>query len=174
MRAYPAAALLHEIRSPRPEMGLTASLGEALTHKLVGVLRGRHHHFVAKRHGFTAAADLFLLHSKLEQAHADSLAERIVELEADPDFSPQLLLLGGLAAHFSLATDAVGMMQEELEAAHESTARLADSAQLAAKDLATRRLLIAILDADHQRGKELSSLITTLKGKKPAAVRVPS
>lgn len=172
MRAYPAAEPSQEMRSPRLESGLTASLGEALATKLVGVLRGRHHHFLAKRHGFTAPAELFLAHSKLEQAHADSLAERIVELESEPTFAPESLLIRGLAGHFSPSTQALDMAQDELDAARASATLLAGAAQLAGtEDLATRRLVMSILDADHQRAKELSSLVTTLKGKRTSTAR---
>jgi bacterioferritin len=174
MRPYPSAAPLQEMRSPRLEPELVTRLCNALATKLVGVLRGRHHHYAAKRHAFAAAADLFLAHSKLEQSHADLLADRIIELEADPTFSPQSLALS-VVPYFEPGSTAIEMAQDELEAARSSTAMLAEATQVAGtQDLATRRLLMAILDADQLRAKELSSLITTLKGKRTGAVRAPA
>jgi bacterioferritin len=174
MRAYPAAAALQEMRPPRLEPELVTRLCNALATKLVGMLRGRHHHYAAKRHAFASAAELFLAHSRLEQSHADLLADRIVELEADPTFSPQSLAQS-VVPYFEPGSTALGMAQDELEAARSSTAMLAEAVQVAGtQDLATRRLLMAILDADQQRTKELSLLVTTFKGKKASTVRAPA
>ena len=51
-----------------------------------------------KRHYFTAAglsspkiADEFLVHANEEMGHADRIAQRIVQLGGEPDFSPDSL-----------------------------------------------------------------------------------
>ena len=53
------------------------------------MLRYRRHHFMAKGIESKSIADEFLAHSNEEQGHADQLAERIVQLGGEPDFSPQ-------------------------------------------------------------------------------------
>lgn len=165
MRAYPAAATPQAMTGPDPEMA--ACLDDALASKLVSALRGRHHHFLAKLHGFAHAAEVFLAHSKLEQDHADLLADRIVELEAQPGFSPHSLIDRGQIAHFPPCTDAIEMSHDELDAAHASAGMLAKAVQLAGtRDLASRRLLMTILDVDQRRVKELTTLMVVLKGKK--------
>src|SRR6185369_11238932 len=79
MRAYPAAAMLQEMRSLRPGSDLTDRLDDALATKLVGVLRFRRHHFMAALCEPRLAADTFLAQSVKEQSHADAIARRMVE-----------------------------------------------------------------------------------------------
>src|SRR6185436_10895589 len=47
VRAYPATAMLQEMRSLRAGSDITDRLDNALATKLVGVLRFRRHHFMA-------------------------------------------------------------------------------------------------------------------------------
>ena len=82
MRAYPATAVLQEMRSLRPGSDVTDRLDSALATKLVGVLRFRRHHFMAAKCRPSKAAQAFLVNSSTEQAHADAIARRMVELGA--------------------------------------------------------------------------------------------
>jgi hypothetical protein len=66
-------------------------LNEALATEIVCVLRYRRHHFMARGIDATSTADEFLVHSNEEQGHADQIAERIVQLGGEPDFSPDSL-----------------------------------------------------------------------------------
>ena len=68
-----------------------AMLNDALATELVCVLRYRRHHFMASGIHSHATAAEFLVHSNEEQGHADQLAERIVQLGGEPDFSPDSL-----------------------------------------------------------------------------------
>jgi bacterioferritin len=67
-------------------------LNSALATELVCNLRYRRHYFMASATagiaGF-AIADEFLEHANQEQAHADRLAERIVQLGGEPEFDPK-------------------------------------------------------------------------------------
>src|SRR6185437_5869352 len=63
-------------------------LDAALATEIVCVLRYRRHHFMAKGIHSKSIADEFLAHSNEEQGHADLIAERIVQLGGEPDFSP--------------------------------------------------------------------------------------
>ncbi len=64
-------------------------LNEALATEIVCVLRYKRHQFTA--HGLSAqsVADEFKEHAAEEQQHADSIAQRIVELGGEPNFSPE-------------------------------------------------------------------------------------
>src|SRR5882762_10952676 len=66
-------------------------LNDALATELVCVLRYKRHYFTA--HGIAAPriAEEFLEHANAEAGHADRIAERIVQLGGDPDFSPDTL-----------------------------------------------------------------------------------
>src|SRR3982074_2386979 len=65
-----------------------AMLNEVLATELVCVLRYRRYYFVGA--GFVAEEmrQRFLAYAKTEQEHADSLAERIVQLGGAPPFPP--------------------------------------------------------------------------------------
>src|SRR5215475_5751112 len=64
-------------------------LNEALATEIVCTLRYRRHYFTAKGILGEAAKSEFLQHAQEEQAHADRLAERIVQLNGDPNFNPE-------------------------------------------------------------------------------------
>ena len=63
-------------------------LNEALATELLCVLRYRRHHFMAAGLSAKGVAQEFMDHSIEEQAHADQIANRIVQLRGEPDFSP--------------------------------------------------------------------------------------
>jgi bacterioferritin len=67
-------------------------LNGALATELVCVLRYKRHHFMATGISAQNAAAEFLEHANEEQAHADRIAARIVQLGGEPDFSPASLL----------------------------------------------------------------------------------
>src|SRR2546423_3620064 len=66
-------------------------LNDALATELVCVLRYKRHHFTAKGLASPRIADEFLAHAGDETSHADQIAERIVQLGGEPDFSPDHL-----------------------------------------------------------------------------------
>src|SRR6188474_2862810 len=62
-------------------------LNGALATELVCVLRYKRHHFTAHGMSSPAIAAEFMVHANEEAAHADLIAERIVQLGGAPDFS---------------------------------------------------------------------------------------
>src|SRR3990167_9558864 len=64
-------------------------LNEALATEIICVLRYKHHYFMASGINAPSAATEFLEHANEEQAHADQIAERIVQLGGNPNFSPE-------------------------------------------------------------------------------------
>src|SRR6266516_6836233 len=67
-------------------------LNEALATEIVCVLRYKRHYFMATGIHANAVAQEFLQHATDEQAHADQIAQRIVQLGGEPNFSPEGLL----------------------------------------------------------------------------------
>ena len=164
MRAYPVTTLLKELPSQRPATELLGRLDEALATKLVGMLRCRRHHFMARRNGSLHAVDMFLAHSNLEQAHADAIAGRIVELHAEPGFSPIALLNRSHVAFFEPGSGLAEMAQEDLDATRTTAGILTALVRFVGTgDGATRHLLLAILEADRARANELAALLSSLK-----------
>jgi len=134
-------------------------LNDSLATELVCVLRYRRHHFMAKGIHSQAVAAEFLAHSDEEQGHADLLAERIVQLGGEPEFSPHGLAARSHAEYVAGVT-LIDMIREDLVAE-----RIAiDSYRgfiryLGDKDPTTRRLLESILAVEEQHADELADLM---------------
>ena len=62
-------------------------LNQALATEIVCVLRYKRHAFMAQGPNSEPIAAEFHTHASEEQAHADQIAERIVQLGGEPDFS---------------------------------------------------------------------------------------
>src|SRR5438876_6539605 len=67
-------------------------LNEALATEIVCVLRYKRHYFMAQGLASNSVADEFLEHANDEQAHADRIADRITQLDGEPNFNPDGLL----------------------------------------------------------------------------------
>src|SRR5687768_16576738 len=64
-------------------------LNEALATEIVCVLRYKRHYFMASGINADSVAQEFLQHANEEQAHADQIAARIVQLQGEPNFNPE-------------------------------------------------------------------------------------
>jgi bacterioferritin len=140
-------------------------LNASLATELVCVLRYRRHHFMAKGIQSQGIAQEFLVHSNEEQAHADQLAERIVQLGGEPDFSPQ-----GLAershAEYVPGSTLLDMIRENLVAERIAIDSYRGFIQyLAGKDPTTRRLLESILAVEENHADELADLLQDVANK---------
>lgn len=133
-------------------------LNDALATELVCVLRYRRHHFMARGIHSQAVAAEFLVHSNEEQAHADQLAGRIVQLGGEPDFSPHNLI-GRSHAEYVEAATLVEMITENLVAERIAIDSYRDFIQyIGDQDPTTRRLLESILAVEEAHADELAAL----------------
>ncbi|MEP6872902.1 MAG: ferritin-like domain-containing protein [Burkholderiales bacterium] len=131
-------------------------LNGSLATELVCVLRYKRHHFTAKGLASPKIAEEFMVHALEETAHADQIAERIVQLGGEPDFSP-VQLLARSHADYNDATDLKAMIRANLIA--ERVAIEAYSQMIALigdKDTTTRRMLEGILSQEQEHADELS------------------
>lgn len=133
-------------------------LNDALATELVCVLRYRRHHFMVRGIHSQAVAAEFLAHSNEEQAHADQLAARIVQLGGEPDFSPDTLARRSHAEYVEGATLA-DMITENLVAERIAIDSYRDFIQyIGDQDPTTRRLLESILAMEEAHADELAAL----------------
>jgi len=140
-------------------------LNDALATEIVCVLRYRRHHFMAKGIQSKSIADEFLLHSNEEQGHADQLAERIVQLGGEPDFSPESLVSRSHAEYVAGVT-LLDMIKEDLIAERIAIDSYRDFIQyLADQDPTTRRMLEGILAVEEQHADELADLLQDVPAK---------
>jgi bacterioferritin len=137
-------------------------LNEALATELVCVLRYRRHHFMASGIHAQSVAQEFLQHANEEQAHADQIAARIVQLGGAPNFSPD-----GLAsrshAEYVEGENLIEMISEDLVAERIAIDSYRDMiGYLGDDDPTTRRMLESILAMEEEHADDLVSLLEEL------------
>ncbi|MCE9595320.1 MAG: bacterioferritin [Planctomycetes bacterium] len=135
-------------------------LDEALATELVCVLRYRRHHYMASGiHAQSIAAE-FLEHAVEEQAHADLLAKRIVQLGGEPNFDPDQLTKRSHAQYVE-GKDLADMVRENLVAERIAIDSYAEMIRyLGEDDPTTRRMLEGILAAEEEHAEDLMTLLS--------------
>lgn len=138
-------------------------LNEALATELVCVLRYKRHYFMADGiHAEPVAAE-FLEHAQEEMVHADRIAQRIVQLRGEPNFSPDGLTQRSHAEYVEGRT-LKDMIKENLVAeriAIESYREMI--AYVGKQDPTTRRILEDILASEEDHADDLVSLLEGLR-----------
>jgi bacterioferritin len=130
-------------------------LNDSLATELVCVLRYKRHHFTADGLASPRIAEEFLVHAIEESAHADRLAQRIVQLGGKPDFSPDSLLARSHAAYDDSA-DLKAMIRANLLAERVAIECYSQIITLiGSKDPTTRRLIEDILADEQKHAEEL-------------------
>ena len=145
-----------------PEEARTAIvdlLNTALATELVCVLRYKRHYYAT--HGIRAkfVSAEFLEHANEEQAHADKIAERIVQLGEDPDLNPATLLSRS-HSEYDEQTSLRGMLEADLFAeriAIESYREMINF--IGERDPTTRRLFESILAQEEEHAEDLVDLL---------------
>jgi bacterioferritin len=131
-------------------------LNDSLATELVCILRYKRHHFTAKGLASPAIAAEFLVHAQEETAHADMIAERIVQLGGEPDFSPSSLE-GRSHADYDASLDLKDMIRANLVAERVAIEAYTQMVRLIGdKDSTTRRILEHILSQEQEHAEELS------------------
>lgn len=137
-------------------------LNTALATEIVCVLRYKRHYYVT--HGIRAkfVSAEFLEHANEEQAHADKIAERIVQLGEDPDLNPATLL-SRAHSEYDEATSLRPMLEADLIAeriAIESYREMIEF--IGPRDPTTRRILESILAQEEEHAEDLVDLLEDL------------
>ena len=137
-------------------------LNEALATEIVCVLRYRRHYFMASGiHAESVAAE-FLQHSNEEQAHADQIAQRIVQLGGEPNFNPEGLLTRS-HAEYAEGTTLIDMIKEDLVAERIAIDSYREIIQyLGNDDPTTRRMMEGILAMEEEHADDLVSLLNEM------------
>ncbi len=135
-------------------------LNDALATELVCVLRYRRHYFTATGLVNTSIKAEFLQHSQDEEAHAQMIAERIVQLNGNPDFNPSTLLQRS-HAEYDESDDIREMIKANLiseriaiEAYRQMIEKIGES------DTTTRHMLIGILAKEEEHAEDMRDLLS--------------
>ena len=134
-------------------------LNDALATELVCVLRYKRHYFMATGLDAEPAAAEFLEHAAEEQAHADSIAARIVQLGGEPDFSPSGLATRSHSEYVAGET-LHEMIQEDLVAERIAIDTYTQIIRyIGDDDPTTRRLLEDILASEEEHADDLAGML---------------
>lgn len=139
--------------------GIVAMLNEALATELVCVMRYKRHYYTATGLENTPIKAEFLEHAKEEEAHADMIAERIVQLNGDPDFNPRTLSERS-HAEYDDSSDIRAMIKANLieervaiEAYRQMIAKIGDT------DPTTKHMLIQIMAQEEEHADDMKDLL---------------
>ncbi|MFI6079782.1 bacterioferritin [Streptomyces sp. NPDC051217] len=137
-------------------------LNEALATEIVCTLRYKRHYYTATGLYAEPVAAEFLEHAGDEQAHADKLAERIVQLGGEPDFNPDTLT-NRSHAEYDESLDLIEMIKEDLVAERVAITSYTEIAQwLGAGDPTTRRVFEDLLAQEEEHADDLRALLERL------------
>jgi bacterioferritin len=134
-------------------------LNEALATELLCVLRYKRHYFMAQ--GLTAPgiAEEFQEHAADEQGHADRLAQRITQLDGEPDFNPDGLTSRS-HSEYQEGKDLVEMLREDLIAERIAIESYGEIVRFIGEDdPTTRRLMEEILAKEEEHANDLADLL---------------
>lgn len=138
-------------------------LNEALATEIICVLRYRRHYFMATGINAESVAAEFLQHANEEQGHADLIAQRIVQLGGEPNFSPEGLATRSHAEYVE-GTDLIDMIKEDLVAERIAIDSYREMITYAGTDdPTTRRMLEGILAMEEEHADDLVSLLETIR-----------
>ena len=139
---------------------IVALLNDSLATELVCVLRYKRHYFTASGMHSAKIAEEFLVHANEEMAHADRIAQRIVQLGGEPDFSPESLSKRS-HADYNASLDLKAMIKASLIAERVAIEAYTQMiALIGDKDPTTRRMVEDILAMEQEHADELKDWLS--------------
>jgi bacterioferritin len=137
-------------------------LNEALATEIVCVLRYKRHHYMAKGIHSQAVAAEFLEHAAEEQEHADMIAERITQLDGEPNFSPQGMLTRSHSEYVE-GDSLADMIREDLIAERIAVQSYSEIIRyLGENDPTSRRMMEEILAKEEEHAEDMKTLLETI------------
>ncbi|MDQ6892801.1 MAG: bacterioferritin [Acidobacteriota bacterium] len=144
-------------------------LNEALATEIVCILRYKRHYFMATGIHASAVAAEFQEHAAEEQVHADRIAERITQLDGEPNFDPDGLTSRSHAQYVE-GNSLVDMIKEDLVAERIAIESYSEIIRyLGDRDITTRRMMEEILQNEEEHADDLRDLLATVDPAKPGA-----
>lgn len=135
-------------------------LNDSLATELVCNLRYKRHYFTAVGLTSPKIADEFLVHANEETGHANRIAQRIVQLGGQPDFSPDSLSKRS-HADYNDSLDLTAMIRANLVAERVAIEAYTQMiALIGDKDSTTKRMIEDILSNEQEHADELKDWLT--------------
>ena len=134
-------------------------MNEALATEIVCTLRYRRHYFMASGINAESVAAEFLQHANEEQGHADQIAQRIVQLQGEPNFNPEGLLMRSHAEYVE-GTSLTDMIKEDLVAERIAIDSYREMINyLGTDDPTSRRMMEDILAVEEEHADDLVNML---------------
>ena len=136
-----------------------AMLNDALATELLCVLRYKRHYYTVSGPNTGHVKAEFLEHAQQEQEHADTIAERIVQLNGSPNFNPATLTARS-HAEYDESEEVEAMVRANLIAervAIESYRQMI--AAIGDKDPTTRQMLVRIMAVEEEHADDMRDLL---------------
>lgn len=138
-------------------------LNGVLATEIVCTLRYKNHYFMASGIYSEPVAEEFLEHAHDEQAHADMISERIVQLQGTPNWSPEGLHTRAHADYVE-GTSLKQMIEENLVAERVAIDLYREIIDyIGSSDPTTRRMMEEILEAEEEHADDLANLLQGFK-----------
>ncbi|HWZ48141.1 MAG TPA: ferritin-like domain-containing protein [Herbaspirillum sp.] len=138
---------------------IVSMLNDALATELLCILRYKRHYFTASGPGVEPIKAEFLQHAGEEAGHADRIAERIVQLNGEPDFNPAILTQRS-HAEYDASLNVKEMIKADLvaervaiESYRQMIERIGDS------DPTTRQMLVEIMTNEEEHADDMRDLL---------------
>jgi bacterioferritin len=137
-------------------------LNEALATEIVCVLRYKRHYYAASGIHAESVRQEFLEHANEEQEHADRIAERITQLDGEPNLNPD-----GLSARshseYVEGTSLVDMIKEDLVAERIAIDSYTEMIRFFGDgDPTSRRMMEEILAKEEEHANDLADLLRNI------------
>jgi bacterioferritin len=138
---------------------IVEQLNQALATEWVCVMRYMRHYYCVTGVISEPIKAHFLEHAREEQLHADKIAERIVQLGAEPDLNPATLVERS-HAEYQTGTSVEDMIRENLIAERIAVEAYRELVQfLGDRDPTTRVMIEGILAQEEEHADELRDLL---------------
>lgn len=134
-------------------------LNDVLATELVCVLRYKRHQYMASGLSADSVAQEFQQHAAEEQGHADLVAQRIVELDGEPNFDPTGLATRAHSEYVEGKT-LVEMIEEDLVAERIAIESYSEIIRYLDNDDPTTRILMEKINAmEEEHAEDMKSLL---------------
>jgi bacterioferritin len=142
-------------------------LNQVLASEIVCVLRYKRHYFMAQGIHAESVAQEFLQHANDEQLHADQVAERITQLQGEPNLDPEGMLTRAVSKYREDAGSGreklTEMIKEDLLAERVVIIWYAEIVRwFGEQDPTSRRMMEDLLAKEEEHADDLANLLAEI------------
>ena len=153
-----AGAVTEDYKADREQV--LAVLNDVLATEIVCILRYKRHLFMARGINAESIKAEFLQHANEEQQHVDWVAERIIQLNGEPNFNPEGMTSRS-HSEYQEGSNLIEMIKEDLVAERIAIQSYSEIALwLGQDDSTTRRLIEEILKMEEEHADDLANMLT--------------